>query len=418
MRNTPETPLAWSPRLVVVLLIAISVSLPMAWISLAKVTLFLFGLGYLIAGQFVKPRPLAWHSLWTARTILLIVLAFACSLLWTEVDQAFALHAFVKHAKLLEILLVILLLQTEREARLAVTVYAAGQIFVILCSWLLALDLALPWVINSQTFYATKYVVFAESYLDQSIMLACTAAVLWHLRAQFLPWWLASFIAVAALLDIFLLLQGRTGYVIALAMVTLAAIWSIRPRWRMPALIAIPIVLVVGLYFSPGKLHERVFQVVNETQAYSQQAETNSSSGWRLNAWHRSVQAIQARPWNGFGVGSWAPVVKRLEGNTGDAVFGTSNSSNPHQEYLLWGVEIGIGGILLALALFASVVWDVRKFETGIRRATLSVLAAIAIACLFNSAIFDDLMGDFLCVSLGLLMALGLHAHPGKEASK
>jgi hypothetical protein len=29
------------------------------------------------------------------------------------------------------------------------------------------------------------------------------------------------------------------------------------------------------------------------------------------------------------------------------------------------------------------------------------------VACLFNSALYDDLMGDFFCVSLGLLMALG-----------
>ncbi len=30
-----------------------------------------------------------------------------------------------------------------------------------------------------------------------------------------------------------------------------------------------------------------------------------SSSGERLNFWHRSVQAIAERPWSGFGVGSF-----------------------------------------------------------------------------------------------------------------
>lgn len=32
----------------------------------------------------------------------------------------------------------------------------------------------------------------------------------------------------------------------------------------------------------------------------------------------------------------------------------------------------------------------------------------MAVACLFNSTLYDDLMGDFFCVSLGLLMAYGV----------
>jgi hypothetical protein len=35
----------------------------------------------------------------------------------------------------------------------------------------------------------------------------------------------------------------------------------------------------------------------------------------------------------------------------------------------------------------------------------------MAVACLFNSALYDDLMGDYFCVVLGLLMALGAHEH-------
>jgi hypothetical protein len=50
---------------------------------------------------------------------------------------------------------------------------------------------------------------------------------------------------------------------------------------------------------------------------------------------------------------------------------------------------------------------DALRFSRPVKRATLSVLVATAIACLFNSALYDDLMGDYLCVTLGLLMALG-----------
>lgn len=411
MLRTRERDIELTPRLLVVLLAALAVSLPMAWISLSKVLLFLTGLGYLIANLYSRYYRFKFDSLWTTRITLTIILAFTLSLWWTTVDISFALLTFVKHAKLLEILLIIFLIKNEREARLAIKVFTAGQIFIVLCSWLLACGISLPWVINSQVHSGTKYVVFAESYLDQSIMLASTAAVLWHLRCnQYWPRWLSYLIAVAAIINIFLLLPGRTGYLIALTMMSLAAMWAMQKRWRLPILIAIPLIAVVALHFSQGRLHDRAFQVANEAHAYSQQTETNTSSGWRLNAWHRSLQAIQESPWNGYGVGSWAPTVKRLEGNTGVEVFGNSNSSNPHQEYLLWGVELGVGGIALLLALLVGVAWDIRKFDTSIYRATLSILVTIAIASLFNSALFDDLMGDFLCVSLGLLMALGLHS--------
>jgi O-antigen ligase len=96
-----------------------------------------------------------------------------------------------------------------------------------------------------------------------------------------------------------------------------------------------------------------------------------------------------------------------MEGHAATKVFGESNQSNPHQEYLLWGVELGMGGLVMFLAALVCVARDAMLFPRPIKRATLSVLVAIAIACMFNSALYDDLIGDFLVVTLGLLMALG-----------
>jgi len=41
-------------------------------------------------------------------------------------------------------------------------------------------------------------------------------------------------------------------------------------------------------------------------------------------------------------------------------------------------------------------------------RALQSTLVALAVACLFNSTLYDGLIGDFFCVLIGLLLALGL----------
>ena len=405
---TTKTRLGWNFRTGLICLAAVSVSLPMAWISLAKVLLVLAGLGFLIGDYFSQRCDPAFKRLWTPQIVGIILFAFGLSLLWTQINDEIAHLALVKHSKLLVILSLIFLIRTVREARLGITVFASGQAFVLLNSWLLAAGIPLPWT-AVQSNPGSQYVVFAESYLDQSIMFATTAAVLWHLRADKLwPAWGAGLLAVAAIANVFLLLPGRTGYIVAIALVSLTAMWAMPKRLRLPILIITPLLVVFGAYFGSHQAREGISRALNESQNYAQKPEATSSSGFRLNAWHRSLQAMQESPWLGHGVGSWAITVKRFEGSTATQTFGSGNASNPHQEYLLWGVELGIGGTVLFLAFLVTLMRDAQKFSTSIMRATVSVIAAMVIACLFNSALYDDLMGDFFCVLIGLLLALGI----------
>ena len=394
----------WSPRLVVACLVAVSVSLPIAPISIAKLLLFVFALGYLGLGYWRKEAQRPFTGLWTAPAILTTCAAFSLSLLWTNANMADAIPILVKHLKLLEILLLAVLIRTAREARIAITAFAVGQALFILSAWLLVAGVPLPWGRLGERPYAVY-----SSYLDQSIMFACTAAVVWHLQREVLwPRWMAGLVAAAALTMTLLFLEGRTGYVVALSMIALMALWRVPKRWRLAAALVVPGAVLGGLLLSSTTFHERVAKVLNEGQAYAQDAQIETSAGWRLNAWHRSLQAIAERPLLGHGVGSFTATVKRLEGPTADKTFGTGKSSNPHQEFLLWGVELGLLGPILLIGLIVGIHHDIRNFTTPVARSILSVLVAMTIACLFNSALYDGLIGDFFVVTLGLLMALGI----------
>lgn len=408
----PESkPAVWSFRLGLVCLAALSVSLPMAWISLAKVLVFVTALVVLlghVAGRRTDPQI---RQLWTPWALAVLLLFSACSLWWTGADLASALESFIKHAKLLEVVLLVSLIRSVAEARMAITFFACGQAFVLLSSWLMFIGIAVPWHANAPT----PYVVFS-TYLDQSIMFATTASVFWYLRSDKLwPRWLGIVLAALALANTLLLLEGRSGYAVALTALALAAMWTMPPRLRLATLVITPVVLLLGLSLGSAQVQERVTKILRESQEYAsgQTVQMESSSGWRLNAWRRSLQAIQDKPLLGHGVGAWTPAVKRLEGSAATKVFGEGNHSNPHQEYLLWGVELGVGGSLLLLAALACMARDALRFPTNVQRATLAVLAATAVACLFNSALYDDLMGDFFCVALGVLMALGTRSMAG-----
>ena len=194
--------------------------------------------------------------------------------------------------------------------------------------------------------------------------------------------------------------------------------WAMPSRYRLATMVVTPLVVLLTLSLVSTQIHERITKIVSESVSYSQSQQVGSgdSSGWRLNAWRRSLQAMAAKPLYGYGVGAWTPAVKQFEDSkVATQLYGEGNHSNPHQEYLLWGVELGIGGLFLLLALMIAVARDALRFPTNIQRATLSVLAAMAIASLFNSTLYDDWIGDFFCISLGLLLAMGSRSATSTE---
>ncbi len=396
-------------RLFAATFFAVAVSLPMAWISLAKLVLFLAALAVVV---YVALRPAREQPLVTPLWVWLVygtVAYFALSLLWTEVPPAFALQVLVKHAKLVAIVLVVYLLCTPQQSATALRSFFAAQSFVLFSALLLAAGVALPWVASD----SMEHVVFSQSYIDQSIMLACTAAMAWHLAGKSMfRRRLAGLFAALAIADVALFLPGRTGYLVVFMLCGLALYWEIPVRLRLRTVLA-GLAIVTGFsLLMPRPLIESMQDSLNHGFGQRSAESVSTSNTWRVNAWQRSLQAMQDAPLVGAGVGSWSPAVKRMQGADAQEVFGQGNASNPHQEFLLWGVELGAPGLLLLLALFGALSRQAMVLETRARRATLSVLLTMFVACTFNSALFDDLLGDYLCAALGLAIAFGRTREP------
>lgn len=84
----------------------------------------------------------------------------------------------------------------------------------------------------------------------------------------------------------------------------------------------------------------------------------------------------------------------------------------------MWGVQLGIPGVLLLLTFLAAVFRDTLGADPASTRAAQSVLAALAVACFFNSPIYDALIGDFFCVALGLMLALVMHTSTSASGAR
>ena len=395
-------------RLAIICMAAASVGLSMVFISLAKLLLVMCGLTTLLfarrdlkTGQQLSGRK-------TPAAVLLALFAFALSLFWTVAPQTEALDALAKYGKLLVIILMMMLVRNRCEALYALSAFIGAQIFLLASSWLLFAHLPVPWATSDM---ATHYAVFS-SYLDQGIIGAVFAAVCWHLRFLFPGRFgrqAAIFLALMALLNVFFVLEGRSGHVVAIALLSIAMMWEMPKKYRALAVL-LPFVLAVTLFFSSTQVRQRLVLAQTEVQAYSQ-GQSNTSSGIRLNFWSRAIQIMAEHPLAGAGIGSWSSEYNRLERAENPAHVDIHSNGNPHQEYLLWGVQLGLPGVLLLLMLMLAMLADTRPMPQPFARATQSTLLALATACFFNASLYDAQIGDFFCVLLGLLLAAGL-SHP------
>ena len=405
-------------RVSLVVFLALAVSLPIALLSLAKALLFVTALVYLLKDLAFKRPSVYLAHLHTSHVILLAMLLWGVSLLWTGANLEDALTAFVKHGKLVMIPILIYLLRSQRDAHWATAALLAGQALTLMSSWLMAFDIPLPWVMRASgpANILTQFVPYADSYLDQSIMLATTTGLVWHLWRGHpsLGVW-SKWLVFAGLANVLVLMPGRTGYLLAIVAICLAALFEIPAKLRPFASIAIPILLGLALFYALPQFQHRVGQAAQELGSYKAAPDVHSSVGARLNMWDLSLQAIADKPMKGYGIGNWTPVIKRLYGEQGNALFGAGNGSNPHQELLLWTVELGVAGALLFLGLLYAIFLDTRAFDPTTRRATGSLAVMLFITCMFNSPLYDDQMGDYFCVALGLMLALGLQDNRGKQ---
>lgn len=403
-------------RLLLVCALAASVGLPIGFLSLAKFTLFIGTLIILLrsfeplasSAVTVVGKPL------TVMLIFVILATFAASMAWTSGSQVEASNSLSKYGKLLIIPIFCVLIRSRKEALYALACFCVAQLFLVISAWMLFIKMPVPWALSQ--FSLSHNVVFS-SYLDESLMSAVFAAVSWHLR-DLIPGKYGRYFAIAAMLlalgHVFFLLQGRSAHVVAILLMTLAITWQLPRKYRI-VVVVVPFFLVTLLYLSSPKVQTRLDSLKKEVQTFSFKrgvdVNSSNSSGIRLHFWHRAVQSISENPVVGSGAGSWSNEFNRLERIDNSAHPDIQPLGNPHQEYLLWGVQLGVPGIFLLLALMISILKDTLAMDTQTARATQSSLLALAIACLFNSSLYDAQIGDFFCVILGLLLALGLHPH-------
>lgn len=221
------------------------------------------------------------------------------------------------------------------------------------------------------------------------------------------------------LFEVFVVSQQRTGYVTFLV-VTIWLVYTLIPSYRKKiAILALLVAFLTTVMVTENKVSHRINNAFNEfstcfttiTQHRDDVQKLGhdcySSNGLRMLFAVDAVQQIKQSWLYGHGVG--ALDVATLDATSDGYKLG--RSSNPHNEYLMQGIQLGIIGIGLLLTIFYLAFRYALKADDQLQYFYAGVVLMYIAACCFNSFLLDAMEGTFFAVLLSFIIS-GLATNP------
>jgi hypothetical protein len=417
--NSTEAEQLSKVKLGLLCFIAVSPSLGTAIAALGRLLLYVWGLGALLKSLHKPNQSNAWQINKPVTTIILLACFFyALSTLWSQIDFASAWLAWSRYARLITIPLMFYLIKNHAQGLLVLRAFTGTQVFVGLSSWLLILGIHPPWI--SAIAPDETFASFG-TYLEESVAQAAMVGILWFKRDTIFgpkgkPFAVLAIIGSLSLVLFYL--NGRTGHIAMLGIVALACLHALPARIRPLALLT-PFLAVGLLWFSSPHFQQRSLTTYQELVNFRNNNNIVTSIGTRLHFWTISLQGMAAHPITGVGAGSWKVEYQRQTESSGDATSSSiQGADDPHQLFLLWGVEGGLMGLGLLIATLTLIWRQSRHLESSDAWALRAVVLALLLASMFNSILHGIGMGDFFCVGIGIILSLALGKTSKTKASQ
>jgi len=344
-----------------------------------------------------------------ALPIVLVVLAVA-GLAWSQAPWADEFRALQQFFKLLAIPL--LMIQFRRSGNGMPILIA----FIASCTVLLALSYAhatFPFDLpfgrkDTRGAPIFDYIIQSGFFTLAAFLLIEMAGETWRADRR-IPAMLLALLAAVFLLNLAVVVTGRTSLVVA---AVLAAVFVLRAAsLRMTAIIGGGVVaLAVLAVVAIPQLRERVLSVQDEVQRYDSTGELNSS-GQRLTYWRISLMALRESPVIGLGTGATGPWFNKTVEQLG--LGERALVRNPHNQILGVGVQLGLIGIVVLLAMWLAhgmMFRGIGLADTGlVVWAGLAAVVQNVVASLFNSHLFDFAPGWLYVFIVGSMAGVMVH---------
>ena len=289
--------------------------------------------------------------------------------------------------------LFIILFQEEKIRQYALWGFMSALLLTLLLSYLLWLNLLPASAIWKGT--SADPVIF-HLRITHNLLMAFGAFLfsLYALRPAPLPRRiLLALFAILALVNVLFMVQGRTGQVVAL-MLAAFFFWNLGARRGLiiPAF-AVILLFTFAAFLPASSLHQRFSLAAAEFSAWQPgtPSSEDSSVGMRMEFYKNSLEIIRKNPFFGAGTGGFTKAYAAQIKDTGMVT-----SENPHNEYLMVTVQLGIIGLGLFLLLFFR-QWRLAVLlpDAFEKAAARGLVLTIVVASMVSSTLIDHTEGLF-----------------------
>lgn len=377
--------LEYGSYMMVLLVVAIYLSTSLAVIlSSLLCIMWLFSAQYKdLSSIFLKNPVVAWS--------FLLLLWFFVGLSYTNVSYEIAISMIMKDRELFFIPVFIAFLRTARLRSQVWQAFIIASIAILLISYLMSLGVL---ELNKDHSPSLK------SHITHSIFIAFFGFYCAHQaynRHRYAKgYWLLFLLSVY---NLFFVVDGRTGQLIA---VSLALLFGIQRFTKKVLLIGVLVLaFLFALFLSFSEKATRINEGLASTQAYIQAhpEKAEFSMGERFTFWKYSAKLIAEKPLIGHGTGSYATEYTRIASSE------HLSSNNPHNEFLLITVQLGLLGLVIYLGFLSSQYYLSKKLPNPEKWLAQGVLLCLLVTSLFNSPLMDHAEGHWFALMIALCFA-------------
>ena len=342
---------------------------------------------WLLSGKLFSLPKLMGHNPLVALAIALFLLLVA-GLITTPAPLEDALAFLKKYRELLYFAMVVsLIMDNDKAARLAEDSFVAGCIVLLLLSYGIYFS-----IIPSERFGHSVVYHITHSFFMAILAFWCLQRI--FESRQYFYLWFGIFLAATA--NLFYIAPGRTGMLVYIALIFLTVLQ--RLSWKKSIPVTALVIAVIGITFlTSTNFSSRVREAVDEMTSY-QADSSRTSLGMRFDWWRNSLTLIKEKPIFGHGTGSFKTVQAKLIEDSD-----TQPTDNPHNEYLLIAVQTGLVGLFLFVALLATQFLAACTLQPPRKYLLQGVVVAMATGCLMNSFLFDSHPGHFYAIVSAIL---------------
>jgi O-antigen ligase len=214
---------------------------------------------------------------------------------------------------------------------------------------------------------------------------------------KYVVWYLL--LLIAGVINLFFVVNGRTGQLVFIALVPLFAIQRFSKKGLLVSVVVLAVFLALYINFSDKST--RVYKGLADIQAYLKIpfAKTPTNGEIRYVFWEHSMQLVTERPWFGHGTGSFAKEYQRITANKVDTV------GNPHNEFLLIAVQLGFLGLFIYAGFLFSQYYYSRTLPDSEKWLAQGLLLTLIVTSLFNSPFLDHTEGHWFATLIALCFA-------------